>query len=66
MELLTWLKNWLKKKKVQFKLNKEWVYKMFIRKKQKEHAKDICLKSQNNCFQWQLSVEPKLLFFNDT
>ena len=36
---------------------------MFIRKKHKEHAKDICLTSQNNCFQWQLFVEPNLLFF---
>ena len=51
---------------IQFKLNKEWVYKMFRKKKQKEHAKVICLKSQNNCFQWQLFVEPNFFFFYDT
>ena len=35
---------------------------MFRKKNQKEHAKVICLKSQNNGFQWQLFVEPNFFF----
>lgn len=36
------------------------------KKETKRTCKAICLKSQNNCFQWQLFVEPNLLFFKDT